>query len=790
MRAICAVLTISIFLILSGCSTGPASPVEPQTGDSAGVITAGTTDNFSFTNRYLWGYWDIMVCEDNTEIIYNRAAAAHFNPVRLLEVTPCSNCLTIENVIFHPDNEVQCDLRIRHPFSGYTKYTGFDVRGILVTMSDHNFPVSDRWIAYGNDLPKLLNADGYTTLFNPTEFPEGSAPFPVLGYIQGKYSAYTGLTSTLNPFIAYKKEAPRRIFLSGEASSETLHLHSENHPFEFGYAVDASWVPVDGTITDPLNQFPPEANSIEPYMIEIDIDTENLTSGIGSQALIDVRIYDHQGLDTIGQVTVECDALFGGLITLDYVDSTEFFHNYHGVIINSFGASIGTYPVLVKAESLTPDFNLGEINAWNVTEIEISQDVSSPPVALALASIYTQAPDVPIDFMDDGSYDPDGGALILYEWDFDEDGIYEETGTSVQHSWSDPGTYLVQFRVTDEELETDTLDEPIEILIDPGLGNLTGAIKDGVNNLPIDGATAETWDGGYQSDTTEDDGIYFLGGLPPGEIEVQFSADGYVPAMAYFEIIGGETTTGDVVLMAPQGDSGNLTGTARNAQDFEPIEGVHIILREGINNVDGTIIDETDSDELGEFAFNDLPAGTYTMYGEKDGYDDNWVNGVCVPNDTTHYDLIMSPILGWGEIRIVLTWDLNPDDLDSHLLTPEIEGDYYHIYFVYKGSLDFPPYAELDWDDVTSYGPETVTIGTVFPDKYKYYVHHWAGSGSISTTSNAIVKIYNWSGYVTGFHAPQTGEEGLWWEVFDFYGDTDEIVPIDEIRQYEPEWDD
>ena len=67
-----------------------------------------------------------------------------------------------------------------------------------------------------------------------------------------------------------------------------------------------------------------------------------------------------------------------------------------------------------------------------------------------------------------------------------------------------------------------------------------------------------------------------------------------------------------------------------------------------------------------------------------------------------------------GETRLVLNWGSQPGDLDSHLLTPEIEGQNYHISYSNRGSANSAPYATLDTDDVNGYGPETITIKQSF----------------------------------------------------------------------------
>jgi PKD repeat protein len=88
------------------------------------------------------------------------------------------------------------------------------------------------------------------------------------------------------------------------------------------------------------------------------------------------------------------------------------------------------------------------------------------PVAYADADPKTQTVCEDIHFYDDGSYDPDGGLITKYEWDWNNDGTYDDTGDDVYHSFDTPGVYYVQFRVTDDEDATDELDSPIQVTIE------------------------------------------------------------------------------------------------------------------------------------------------------------------------------------------------------------------------------------------------------------------------------------------------------------------------------------
>ncbi|MFH1677146.1 MAG: PKD domain-containing protein, partial [bacterium] len=103
--------------------------------------------------------------------------------------------------------------------------------------------------------------------------------------------------------------------------------------------------------------------------------------------------------------------------------------------------------------------------AYRVYSIHVSDFQNDLPVALATAEPNPQLVNEPVNFSDDSSYDPDGGSVVKYEWDWDNDGIFDEECDIADHTWSDPGTYYVQFKVTDDEGTSSTLDSPLEIVI-------------------------------------------------------------------------------------------------------------------------------------------------------------------------------------------------------------------------------------------------------------------------------------------------------------------------------------
>ena len=184
--------------------------------------------------------------------------------------------------------------------------------------------------------------------------------------------------------------------------------------------------------------------------------------------------------------------------------------------------------------------------------------------------------------------------------------------------------------------------------------------------------------------------------------------------------------------------------------------------------------------------FTDLSSeGSHTVTASHDGYV-TYSNGQVVIPDGGSLELAisLSPNLATGQMRFVLTWGELPTDLDSHLKTPEIEGTAYHVYYSDPGSADSPPYALLDIDDITSFGPETTTIYDLFSGEYHYYIYNFSGNPEI-TTSGAVVQIFNDNGMLHNLQIPTVGT-GLYWDICTVNGSTGAVSIINTITENEP----
>lgn len=146
----------------------------------------------------------------------------------------------------------------------------------------------------------------------------------------------------------------------------------------------------------------------------------------------------------------------------------------------------------------------------------------------------------------------------------------------------------------------------------------------------------------------------------------------------------------------------------------------------------------------------------------------------------------------WAQFTLV--WGEDPSDLDSHLWTPlfgdggALDSMRSHIAYYRRGSQTEPPYADLDVDDVTSYGPEHVTIYQSHAGTYTYAVYHYSGSGTLATSS-ASVSLLKPDGSVQTFSVPTdtTGVgDNWWWHVCTIDGTTGVVTPINTLLPNPP----
>ena len=349
---------VPAFLAFISCGTQkPAdSALLPQfdrgnPSSALEVSSPRTTDRTG--GHYLWGYYLFIhdPGENSLRSIPVRNVGTHWNVLKWLEQGPCTSCVSIVGITPNPSGTKSMDIKIKHPFPS-PNLTGFDVRGIAMFNGSHVFPEAglttpDKSAGDG----ELVNADGYTTLYNSAT--AGSGPGGLQGYMKGKLATKSPPDATLNGYKRHITNAvsnTRSAFYAGDMVTASYEIKMPTGGFVFGYAVDASWAPPSvKPVTDPMNDFPPEANCFEPWRIETEVaPVGNGLVPQGGEVKLTLDVYDYQGKSSHATPIVECPELFDGAKDAAWISDGSDFSSWEVVLGNEKQAPIGDYKCLVR----------------------------------------------------------------------------------------------------------------------------------------------------------------------------------------------------------------------------------------------------------------------------------------------------------------------------------------------------------------------------------------------------------------------------------------------------------
>lgn len=135
-------------------------------------------------------------------------------------------------------------------------------------------------------------------------------------------------------------------------------------------------------------------------------------------------------------------------------------------------------------------------------------------------------------------------------------------------------------------------------------------------------------------------------------------------------------------------------------------------------------------------------------------------------------------------VQITLTWGADPRDLDSHLTARLVGNVTFHVFWSSKGSLSYSPWANLDTDDTSGFGPEVVSISNLRQGTYRYSIRHYTGDGTIGTSSAEVNVVIPDAGIY--MFTPPTGQPTnvTIWRVFDIVVDANGRLTVNTINDY------
>lgn len=344
----------ALFFVFSGliflfsCSTG-SNPVDPMSLQNL-IDTGIPQDGISVeeSNRNIIAVYEAVIDPVAQTFTLNpceRQSNFHFPLTNLYP-----NVVSITGVGFTPS--FWADIRLNHPFPG-SGINAYDPRVIAVLPANAgvsmNYPVLN--VTANNSV--IISPDGYTKLFDNT-----------------------GVAGNTNPFMAYFKTQPYRIWSSSGTTSETrrwdMNINGFGGPIVYYLVVDVS--------TNFPN--PPQViidNAVEPVEISAVVGMD-LTDA-GNSTTVTATLLDWQGSSGIGGVKVESPSLFTGLATLNYtgpgIDPDTYI--YSGTISNSKFAAQGWYKLLISTwDQLSGTTMYREYPVYVDSEIEFDISEATP----------------------------------------------------------------------------------------------------------------------------------------------------------------------------------------------------------------------------------------------------------------------------------------------------------------------------------------------------------------------------------------------------------------------------
>jgi len=486
-----AFLLVAIaIIIVAGCQSGMTNdPIFPQDIASA--------QNSVAAPRGLWGLYEFTYSGDtgSFDIIPLRTATFSANVTNFLGGSPPKVGVEINSI----DGDVfDIDVILSHPFPGLDVYTGFDVLGVFIGEGS----LTAQWnpdLAYGGpDDQRLLNADGYTRWYNPSEF---NGTMPLFSYVHGQLATpgYKA-SATLMPYKYFSDDvevtddawtvltapgyAGRGCFTPTTNRRNYIIQFPDAVGVTFNYAVVANWEP---NVNDPdppgsLDDFPPEANAREAVLCNINMDDSTMywdgSAGSGS-FIADISILDWyaQASGAMEEYTIR--------LSTD-VNSTVYDFSSSEMTPTGFGDNYYTYHVEFDPDSIhglnhwlwvvveypgydygndygVPNDAEGVLQACFYYEFEISGEAGNqPPVVLSgvdgpdeVTNCNTSTYSVTVD-------DPDGDPLT-YTWSLvdnsspDDDFSITGEDEDMEVAWEDhpEGTYRINCRISDGEFEVE-----------------------------------------------------------------------------------------------------------------------------------------------------------------------------------------------------------------------------------------------------------------------------------------------------------------------------------------------
>ena len=536
MRIFCVLIMVSAFLF-TGCSGGvnPISPMSREKSNSTNemlddipIIAMESSEDGSFNAIGMMGAYelDIDTTDLTADLVSKRISSLGeswiVSGIGFFTVSPCADCLKVDKIALTADNNLQLTFAISHPFDpGVTTKPPnwlnrldldvFDVALVIVPVgaTATNYPLTGAKTYTGI----LTNNAGYTTELANVVRDTAAMPYALVmddnAVGANTYNEFPmGADAAFDVFfdITHMTSVTFNMYLTmgyGWSAKKADRLHPRYCNPEFNRK--PSW---KVKVTPPNGSDPPSMsntwNDIDGTTLW-DVTVEVFDWQIGAHVDPNfTNTTDIYAASDVSRVTIEIPGMKTTLPSATTPTSGTGAPNAPLVFVipiaNQNLLAEGEYLGLVKVSDKrvppTPiadrDYLIDVPDGVTMTNFAIPEyatyqtfiaavvSTNAKPVAIATATTPTTIlMGESVTFDASASYDPDG-MVTLYEWDFNEDGIFGGTGDEYTGaSWNpvhvfpvlDPSV-AVQLRVTDNLGKTDKLDSPIIVSVAQSKGRI------------------------------------------------------------------------------------------------------------------------------------------------------------------------------------------------------------------------------------------------------------------------------------------------------------------------------
>ena len=138
--------------------------------------------------------------------------------------------------------------------------------------------------------------------------------------------------------------------------------------------------------------------------------------------------------------------------TIEFESQKHFVNEIHSIISSG-----------LDQREVSPSGLIGQVNEFLLENEEEIEELLPPEAIITWATpVYKNTA---VLFYADASYDPDGGDIVLIEWDWNGNGYYEISNINpYPGAYIKTGTYYIGLRVTDDEGQIGTAFETVTVI--------------------------------------------------------------------------------------------------------------------------------------------------------------------------------------------------------------------------------------------------------------------------------------------------------------------------------------